>query len=375
MPVPRPEIEGDRFTLRFKIMQAAELYPLVTGDWYFVVKDAEGVSVPCARLASDFACDIRAWGGLFTMPTWRYWVAPAVSEETGGFGLSVTYGRAAARRDMTRGQRFAAKFRARMRRVRDSLFIGLFNLARSLAPKSGRRMLFTSDSREDLSGNLETIHTRMLERGLDQEFQIYMSFKPSIHDRRGLLDKFRFTYYLGIADVVVVDDFHPMIYKVKFSPGVKIVQVWHASGAFKTVGYSRIGKPGGPHPFSRAHKSYTHAIVSSEHDRRFYSEAFGIPVENVVPTGIPRMDLFFDDDYKSQAVKLVHESIPETVGRKVILFAPTFRGTGPANAYYDYDLLDYGALYDLCEEQDAVVLMKMHPFVIEPPRIPAAYAD
>ena len=310
VPVPAPEIEGDCFTLRFKIMQAVDLYPLVTGDWYFVVKDAEGASVPCARLAPDFSCDIAGWGGLFTTPNWRYWVAPAVNRETGGFGLSVTYGRAAARQDLTRGERFLVKSRSRMRRMRESLFVGLFNLARDLVPKNGKRMLFTSDSREDLSGNLETIHTRMLERGLDQQFDIYMSFKPSIHDRRGLLDKFRFTYYLGIADVIVVDDFHPMIYKVRFSPGVKIVQVWHASGAFKTVGYSRIGKPGGPNPFSRSHKAYTHAIVSSEHDRRFYSEAFGIRVENVIPTGIPRMDLLFDSEYKARSIELVHESIP-----------------------------------------------------------------
>ena len=38
-----------------------------------------------------------------------------------------------------------------------------------------------------------------------------------------------------------------------------------------------------------------HAIVSSDHDVPFYAEAFGIPEERVVPTGIPRMDRFFDE--------------------------------------------------------------------------------
>ncbi len=33
------------------------------------------------------------------------------------------------------------------------------------------------------------------------------------------------------------------------------------------------------------------------------------------------------------------------------------------------------ALHQLCEERDAVVLIKMHPFVIEPPQIPEAYTD
>ena len=75
---------------------------------------------------------------------------------------------------------------------------------------------------------------------------------------------------------------------------VRIVQLWHASGPFKTVGYSRIGKEGGPRPWSRIHKNYTHAIVSSETDVPFYAEAFGIPESRVIPTGIPRMDRYFD---------------------------------------------------------------------------------
>ena len=121
-----------------------------------------------------------------------------------------------------------------------------------------------------------------------------------------------------------------MLYKVDFDPGVTLIQVWHASGAFKTVGYSRIGKPGGPSPFSAAHKNYTYAIVSAEHDVPFYAEAFGLPDERVIPTGIPRMDLFFDEKYKTETRDLVHEAVPMTVGKKVILFAPTFRGTGQA---------------------------------------------
>jgi len=141
------------------------------------------------------------------------------------------------------------------------------------------------------------------------------------------------------------------------------------------VGYSRIGKPGGPSPFSAAHKNYTAAIVSSAHDVPFYAEAFGLPDERVKPTGIPRMDLFFDEEFKAATCELVHEAVPMTRGKKVILFAPTFRGNGPSSAYYDYDMLDLAAFYRLCEELDAVCVFKMHPFVIEPLVIPEEFAD
>ena len=57
-----------------------------------------------------------------------------------------------------------------------------------------------------------------------------------------------------------------------------------------------------------------------------------------------------------------------------ILFAPTFRGDGPTTASYDFDRLDYAALHALAVEKDAVVIIRMHPFVREPLAIPEAFA-
>ena len=137
----------------------------------------------------------------------------------------------------------------------------------------------------------------MVERGLDRE---YHAPDPVPLQRRrsgwSLRDRLRLPWLLAGADVIVIDDFQPVIYRIGLEPDVRIIQLWHASGAFKTVGYSRVGKPGGLDPYSPIHKNYTHAIVSSDYDVPFYAEAFGIPEARVVPTGIPRMDRFFDDD-------------------------------------------------------------------------------
>ncbi|WRN77261.1 CDP-glycerol glycerophosphotransferase family protein [Staphylococcus aureus] len=53
---------------------------------------------------------------------------------------------------------------------------------------------------------------------------------------------FRLPYLLGKADYIFVDDFHPLIYTVRFRRSQEVIQVWHAVGAFKTVGFSRTGK-------------------------------------------------------------------------------------------------------------------------------------
>jgi len=165
-----------------------------------------------------------------------------------------------------------------------------------------------------------------------------------------------------------------VIYRLD-DPHVRIVQLWHASGAFKTVGYSRVGKPGGPSPYSRVHKNYTHAIVSSDHDVPFYAEAFGIPEARVVPTGIPRMDRFFDEAKRDAAREAAHVAFPASRGRMTILFAPTFRGDTPRTAFYSEEHLDYAALHALAVERDAVVIFKMHPFVRQPLQIPAELTD
>ncbi|HEU4671362.1 MAG TPA: CDP-glycerol glycerophosphotransferase family protein [Candidatus Limnocylindrales bacterium] len=249
-----------------------------------------------------------------------------------------------------------------------------FNLFRIAAVRNGRRILFTSDSRSELGGNLKLIHDRMVERGIDRRYELMTLFKPGIRARRTWRDRFRLPWLLARADVVVVDDYQPVIYRVQ-DRDVKIVQVWHAYGSFKTVGYSRVGKPGGPSPWSRVHKNYTYATVGSHNDVPHYAEAFGIPERRVVPTGVPRMDEFVAASRDPGRRGAVYDAVPEAVGRWTILFAPTFRGSGARTATYDTSLLDLAALHDLCVEKNAVFVIRLHPFVADRFAIPPDLAD
>ncbi len=369
----RPVWDGAQFSVTFNVMQACAQYPLAAGDWqlFYEVPASDPVAV---RIDPSLAVTASDYGGLFSGPTYQYWVVPGKVAQGDSFRLAVSTCNGAVEPNADAGRVWRDLKRA-MRHLRAGVYVALFNAIRRLVRKNGRRILFTSDSRSEMSGNLHHIHDRMLERGLDLRYQIRTSFKSSITARRPFLDKLLFPYRLAVADVVILDDYHPMLYKVGFDPDVTVVQVWHASGAFKTVGYSRVGKPGGPSPFSAAHKNYTYAIVGSKHDVPFYAEAFGLPENRVIPTGIPRMDMFFDEECKAARRELVHEALPLTRGKRVFLFAPTFRGSGPSSAYYDYDQLDLSAFHALCEELDAVCVFKMHPFVISPLEIPEEFSD
>jgi CDP-ribitol ribitolphosphotransferase len=393
------ELSETTFKLRSRIMHVAGGKPLHTATWRLVLADevtlanreaADEAAVGSIETDVDreereafgdpvwmdeaFRIDPRAYGGLFTYGRVRYWIVPSADRITGGFALAISY-RINKGKTPKGWRRLRHTIRSMNSRIRNAVFRKSVGFVRRVVPHNGKRILFTSDSRRELSGNLLHIYQRMCERGLDREYTLMRVFKESIKARRPFVDKFRFVYGLAVADVILLDDYQPMLYKVDFPPETKIVQVWHASGAFKTVGYSRIGKSGGPEPFSSAHKIYTHAIVNSEHDVPFYAEAFGVPEERVHATGIPRTDLFFDTAEREAASERAYHAFPLARGRQTILFAPTFRGRGPSDAHYDFDALDLDALYAVCEELDACVIFKHHPFVLDAPAVEQRFSD
>ncbi|GAA4838156.1 hypothetical protein GCM10023221_14450 [Luteimicrobium xylanilyticum] len=243
---------------------------------------------------------------------------------------------------------------------------------RKAAGKSVRpRVLFASEMRAGLEGNLLAVRDRLVERGLDQRLDLRYSFRTSrTATSRSFLSVVQ---ELARADIVLIDDYFPPLEKLKLKPGCRIIQVWHAGSGFKSVGFSRFGKFGSP-GLTNAHRAYTYAITASHHLKHVYAEVFGIEEEAVIPTGLPRIDTFLDPVAQEHARSEVYTEFPALRSKRVIMFAPTFRGRGANQAYYDYSQIDFQALYDLCGD-DTVVAFRMHHFIHEPVPIPDSMRD
>jgi CDP-glycerol glycerophosphotransferase (TagB/SpsB family) len=395
VPPARVWLEGDVLHVRINVMLGPGRVPFPDGPWSLVLAGHEGGSIRPVVVSAAGQDPVPA--GVFSLVRGRYSVTPIVAagqplaldirlgppdplpaneaSDPSGDDEAGADGRAALDGTATAG---ATPHRSTVlkpiRQLRPWVFQALFRLLRAVSRRNGRRILFTSDSRAELGGNLKIVHDRMIERGLDREYEFMTLFRESIAMRRRAADRLRLPWLLARADVVVLDDYQPVIYRVD-DPDVRIVQLWHAWGAFKTVGYSRVGKPGGLSPWSRVHKNYTYAIVSSDPEVEFYAEAFGLPEDRVRPTGIPRMDGFWDPARAARSRELALEAYPAARDRFVILFAPTFRGHGAKTATYPVELLDWSALHALCVEKDAACIIRLHPFVRQPLDIPAAFAD
>lgn len=253
--------------------------------------------------------------------------------------------------------------------------VGLANrwyqlVRRSHRPK-GNRILIASEMRSRMEGNLLRVHDRMLERGLDSRFEIRTSFRvPKTSTKFSTL---RVVYELATADIVLIDDYFGVLGALDMSPDTVVIQAWHAGSGFKSIGFSRFGNYGSP-KLQNAHRKYTYAITGSTHLVPVYAEAFGIEESAVIPTGLPRIDTFLDPVRTESVVAAFHRSHPDLSSKQRILFAPTFRGKGVRDAYYDVDRIDFGKLYDMCGDH-SVVMFRMHHFVSASLSIPAKYAD
>ena len=234
-------------------------------------------------------------------------------------------------------------------------------------------ILFLSEQSDRLGGNQTAVIEQMKRRGLDQQFTILESARPAAATHQPVKSWFTVIKKLAKSNIVVVDDHAPILDWMTLDDRTKVIQLWHAGAGFKSSGYSRWGHEGCPAPHS-AHRQYDFGIAGSKRIAPFFSEVWGINDEQVLPTGMPRMDEYLNEEYRAAKTKELYEKFPICKGKKVILFAPTYRGRNKKTAYYPYELIDFYKLHELCGE-DYVVLFKMHPWVAQPVPIPHEYRD
>ena len=236
------------------------------------------------------------------------------------------------------------------------------------------QILFLCEKRDELSPNMAAVYDRLYERGLNKRFAVKTSLRNTESRSYSKLSTAGVIAKIAKADIILVDDYVPAFNSVRLADSVRVIQLWHAGAGFKGVGYARWGHFGCPAPYS-AHRRNNFAITDSMAIREFFSEPFGLLEEQVIPTGMPRMDAYLSDDNRRTVTEQLYESYPALKGKRVILFAPTYRGRNRKTAYYPYDLIDFGALYRYCEDTDSVVLFKMHPWVPGEVEIEPRYRD
>ena len=228
-------------------------------------------------------------------------------------------------------------------------------ICRCFVPVNRNKVLFLSDIRDSIGGNYEPLYTELEKKGYD----IICDFKASKKAKEGRRQKLLRMYNLATARFIVLEDFHKYTEKLRIRRNQDLVQLWHAAGAFKKFAWSRASGSEAL-SISTGYKKITKAIVSAEDIRGNYAEAFNIDVSKVLATGLPRTDIFFDQEYMQNIRDVYDKRYPVLKGKKILLFCPTYRGLTLNDATYAFQLLDPERMLEAMGE-DSVIIFKWHP--------------
>ncbi|MEO5884482.1 MAG: CDP-glycerol glycerophosphotransferase family protein [Candidatus Limnocylindrales bacterium] len=241
-----------------------------------------------------------------------------------------------------------------------SALLRVVGLVADLIPIRRDRVVLATARTPILEGNLLFLHDAI--RRLRPDLQVTLLLEPYAYGLRG---KFRYLgrlvrgmVLLRTARWFIVDNAYLPIHVAAHRNGTTVVQVWHAVGALKRFGWD-AGRA--PHDPERRflHRHYDWVVCSAERSRGPYAAAFRTASERVLPLGTPRVDAFADAEGLAAARARVVGRYPALAGRRVILYAPTFRGRG-AGKRAAADGLDGVALRAALPADDILVL-KTHP--------------
>lgn len=119
------------------------------------------------------------------------------------------------------------------------------------------------------------------------------------------------------SQLVILNDNNYVISRMK-PKHTKVLQVWHACGAVKQFG-NQI-------PRQYTVNNYDAVLACSPVWKKPYSQAFDLKPDQVVVTGCPRLDTLLDTKRMKRRVVELMKKYPQLQGKKILLYAPTFRG-------------------------------------------------
>ena len=180
-------------------------------------------------------------------------------------------------------------------------------------------------------------------------------------------------FSIATSRVFIVDDYFFPLYVIKPRKGTTVVQTWHASGAFKKIGWSVLDKSFGADEelVSQVaiHSNYDVCLMASKKAAVYYADAFRQPLEKFrTDLGMPRTDVLFGEDKTMRIAAEVRAKYALPAGKRVVLYAPTFRGDTVRRAKSPENL-DLRAMAEGLAV-DHILLLRLHPFVRKATPIP-----
>src|SRR5699024_11400516 len=110
-----------------------------------------------------------------------------------------------------------------------------------------------------------------------------------------------------------------------------IIQVWHAAGAVKTFGSKdeqvKLRRQPDRDRFQFIYDQVDYTVVGSDRMGEIFMEAFNTTNENLIRTGVPRTDFFFNELEMQKVKKRIEDTYSFMKNKKVNIYASTSQHT------------------------------------------------
>ncbi|MBT2572899.1 CDP-glycerol glycerophosphotransferase family protein [Bacillus sp. ISL-51] len=203
---------------------------------------------------------------------------------------------------------------------------------------------------ESLSYDVTVLYTRhavSLKNELSGIHSFYLNEKNPLHLWKAVSLLFK-------SKFVITDNYFLLTSVLNGRPQTKCIQVWHANGSLKKFGLEDVTNQDRTQSdikrFKKVYSSFDFVTAGSDAMTDIFKKSFGIQDSQVLKTGVPLTDVYYDES---------KHALQHKWQKKIILYAPTFR---------DYDM--QSVRLPFTEEQLAgplngeyVLLVKLHPAV------------
>lgn len=171
-------------------------------------------------------------------------------------------------------------------------------------------------------------------------------------------------YQLARAKIILMDNiFLPMAY-IRVRKNAKVVQLWHGTGTIKKFGQD-VNTGRLKTLEKRANRNITHLTVNNEKTAKLYAKVFGVGLDRVYPTGLPKTDDILYRIWKTKMTGIntdknnIYDKYDIPPDKKLILYAPTFRDNNLSS-----DMI-LNQVEDMAWQlpKDYILGLRLHPFV------------
>ena len=163
----------------------------------------------------------------------------------------------------------------------------------------------------------------------------------------------------AVAEYVFICDYYLPVASCRKRPETTVVQLWHSCGLMKKIAYD-TGEDIPKNYRGNMFGNYTYLTLSAEICVPVHAQALRLSESHIRATGVSRTDYYFDQTWNDTCRKHFFEQYPEARGKRIALWAPTFRGNAAAPR-----LEGQKQILEAAKElsPDWYIIIKAHPHV------------